>query len=88
MITVPFRFDPIDCHTRETVMMALDDLCYMDWLSYLKKHATKIEIEDPRYLAPQHLYEVIFKFHLDPKLETYYTLKYGSYECTMNYTNF
>lgn len=77
MILVPFRFDPIDCHNRDTVMMALNDLCHMDWLYYLKSHATKIEFIDPHYLAAVHMYEVIFKFHLDPKHETYYNIKYS-----------
>jgi hypothetical protein len=58
-------------------MMALDELCYMDWVAYLKKHAVKIEFVDPCYLAPQHMYEVIFKFYLDPKHETYYNIKYN-----------
>lgn len=78
MIEVPFTLDPIDCHNRETVLMALDDLCYMDWLYCLKKNAIKIEFDDPYYLAAQHLYQVIFKFHLDPKYETFYRLKYNS----------
>lgn len=76
MIEVTFRFDPIDCHTRETVMMALDSFYYMDWLTYLKKHAIKIEFEEPRYLPATHMYNVTFEFYLDPKHETFYRLKY------------
>jgi len=76
MIAVPFRLDPIDCHTRETVMMTLDSFCFMDWLIYLKKHAIKIEFKDPQYLAAIHMYEVTFEFYLDPKHETLYRIKY------------
>ena len=77
MIVVPFHFDPIDCHTRETVIMALDMLPQMEWLDYLKKHAIKVEFRDPQYLAAQHMYQVVFNFHLDPKHETYYNIKYN-----------
>lgn len=56
--------------------MALDLLPQMEWLDYLKKHATKVEFSDPQYLSAQHLYQVVFKFHLDPKHETYYNIKY------------
>jgi hypothetical protein len=76
MISLTLRLDPIDCHTRGTVLMALDDLCYIDSIAYLKKTATNIEFTELHYLASVHMYQVTFDFHLDSKHETFFRIKY------------
>jgi hypothetical protein len=49
----------------------------MPWLNYLLENNEGIETEK-FYNAPSHMYEVKFKFKMDPKKETYYRIKYGS----------
>ena len=84
MIIVPFDTEPHDIATHKQLsnkeLDAVLDNAYntMEWFRYLSDHATKVEVVKTIYKPPEHLTTTVFGFHLDPKHETYYRLKYGS----------
>ena len=82
MIKVPFDTPSYDNH-RQLTSSELNDVLdnaykKMEWFRYLADHALKVEIVDTIYRPPEHLTTTVFGFHLDPKHETYYRLKYDS----------
>jgi len=46
------------------------------WLKYLTEHSKNIEV-NKNYNPTTMKYDVIFKFDLDPKKETFYRIKYN-----------
>jgi len=84
MIKVPFDTPSYDIvKHRNLTHKELNDVLdnaykTMEWFRYLSDHALKVEIVDTIYRPPEHLTTTVFGFHLDPKHETYYRLKYGS----------
>ncbi len=74
MIRVPVTLDLI---YKETPEWFLENTDYMPWLTYLKENCERVEIKSHRNEATlQH--HVIYEFHLEPKKETFYRLKYGA----------
>jgi hypothetical protein len=72
MIKVAFRIEP-----HEDVYDHLKQWAgTMPWLEYLQTNCTDLSIESVYHPAP-HLNEIVFRFDLPPKKETYYRLKYG-----------
>ena len=84
MIKVPFDTPSYDvANHRNLTHKELNDVLdnaykKMEWFRYLADHALKVEIVDTIYRPPEHITITVFGFHLDPKHETYYRLKYGS----------
>jgi len=84
MIKVPFDTENYDIvRHRNLPRKELNDVLdnaykTMEWFRYLSDHAVKVEIVDTIYRPPEHITTTVFGFHLDPKHETYYRLKYDS----------
>lgn len=84
MIIVPFDTEPHNMATHKQLtskeLNRVLDNAYktMEWFRYLSDHATKVEVVDTIYKPPEHLTTTVFGFHLEPKHETYYRLKYES----------
>jgi len=77
MIEVPFNIDRHDAESSNPLSTWIQREWNMPWLNYLLEHTNGIETEQV-YDAPTDMYRITFKFHLDPKKETYYRIKYGS----------
>ena len=72
MIKVAFRIDP-----GEDIYSYLEQWAdTMPWLEYLRTNYTDLSIDSIYHPAP-HLNEIVFRFELPPKKDTYYRLKYG-----------
>lgn len=72
MIKVAFRIEPdedVYAHLKQCARN-------MPWLEYLQTNCTDLSIESVYHPSP-HLNEVVIRFELTPKKETYYRLKYG-----------
>jgi hypothetical protein len=77
MIKVPFTVDPFyDAKNSNDISMFLQQYRGMPWLTYLLENAIKVT-SVKHYKADTHQYIVDFHFHLDPKKETFYRIKYG-----------
>lgn len=74
MIKVPFTLDLI---YKETPEWFLENTDYMPWLTYLKENCEHLEIKRCGRNEATLQENVIYEFHLEPKKETYYRLKYG-----------
>lgn len=76
MIEVPFDIERHDAESHNPLSTWIQRNWDMPWLMYLLKHTKSIETEH-FYDAPRDMYEVRFRFYLDPKQETYYRLKFN-----------
>jgi len=76
MIEVPFMIDATEADNSNPLSTWIQHNWDMPWLNYLLEHNHGIETEK-FYDAPRDMYEVRFRFKLDPQKETYYRLKYG-----------
>jgi hypothetical protein len=77
MIEVPWIMTAEEAENTNPLSHWIQRHWNMPWLNYLLEHNEGIETEK-FYNAPSHMYEVKFKFKMDPKKETYYRIKYGS----------
>ena len=77
MIKVPFTVDAHDVNNSNEISHFLQRYRGMPWLTYLLDNAINVESEK-YYKADTFEYVVDFYFHLDPKKETYYRLKYDT----------
>lgn len=77
MIKVPFIAEAHDVKNSNEISHFLQRYQGMPWLTYLIQNAKKIE-SVKHYKPAEHQYVVDFHFHLDPKKETFYRIKYGS----------
>ena len=77
MIKVPFTVEAQEVRDRNEISHFLQRYRDMPWLTYLLDNAIRVESEK-YYKADTFEYVVNFHFHLDPKKETYYRIKYGS----------
>jgi len=77
LIRVPWLLERGDVENSNALSNFLQHQWGMPWLEYLTKHSTKIETEKYWDNATM-MYNITFKFHLDPKKETFYRIKYGS----------
>ena len=77
MIKVPFTAEVHEIKDSNSISHFLQRYQGMPWLTYLIENATKIE-SVKHYHPVTHQYVVDFHFHLDPKKETFYRIKYGS----------
>jgi hypothetical protein len=77
MIKVPFTAAVHEVKESNSISHFLQRYQGMPWLTYLIENATKIE-SVKHYHPVTHQYVVDFLFHLDPKKETYYYLKFSS----------
>jgi len=77
MIKVPFKIDRLDVTNSNPLSTWIQRNWDMPWLNYLLENNQGIETEK-FYDALTDMYEVTFKFKMDPKKETFYRLKYGT----------
>ena len=73
MIKVAFRIEPhenVYAHIRQWASN-------MPWLEYLQTNCTDLSIESVYHPGP-YQNEVIFRFELPPKKETFYRMKYSN----------
>ena len=76
MVEVPWLLDTDGSEDSNALNHFLQRNWGMPWLDYLIDNNQGIECE--RVYKPDiDMYEVIFKFKIEPKKETYYRLKYG-----------
>jgi len=76
MVEVPWLLEMVDSEDSNALNHFLQRNWGMPWLDYLIDNNQGIECE--RVYKPDiDMYEVIFKFKIEPKKETYYRLKYG-----------
>jgi hypothetical protein len=76
MIKVPFTVEAHEVKNTNEISHFLQRYQGMPWLTYLLENAIKVESEK-YYEAAAFQYVVNFHFHLDPKKETFYRIKYG-----------
>ena len=76
MIEVPWMITAEDVKDSNPLSTWIQRNWDMPWLNYLLEHNEGIETEK-FYDAPTHMYEVKFRFKMDPKKETFYRIKYG-----------
>lgn len=77
MIEVPWMLERQDCENDNALQNFLQRNWGMPWLEYLTEHTTNVSV-DKHYDRATMMYNVTFKFDLDPKKETYYRIKYGT----------
>ena len=77
MIKVPFTVEAQEVRNGNEISHFLQRYRDMPWLTYLLDNAINVESEK-YYDAATFQYVVNFHFHLEPKKETYYRIKYGS----------
>jgi hypothetical protein len=77
MIEVPWMITAEDVKDSNPLSTWIQRNWNMPWLNYLLEHNQGIETEK-FYDAPTDMYEVKFKFKMDPKKETFYRLKYDN----------
>ena len=77
MIEVLFNINKHDAESSNPLSTWIQREWGMPWLHYLLENTNSIETEK-FYMADTYQYQVTFKFHLDPKKETFYRIKYGS----------
>lgn len=77
MIKVPFTIEAYEVEDSNDISHFLQRYKNMPWLTYLLDNTIKVESEK-FYKAATFQYVVNFYFHLDPKHETFYRIKYGS----------
>ena len=82
MIEVPFMVPAEDVirygHRHDASLTAfIQQFHGMPWLMYLLENAKRVD-KIKYYDAGPDMYQVNFQFHLDPKKETFYRIKYGN----------
>jgi len=81
MINVPFAVPAEDLKRYksegESLTAFIQQFRDMPWLMYLLENASRVD-KIKEYNAATHMHEVHFQFHLDPKKETYYRIKYDT----------
>ena len=77
MINVPFTVDAHEVRDSNEISHFLQRYKGMPWLTYLLDNAINVESEK-YYDAASFQYVVNFHFHLEPKKETYYRIKYDT----------
>ena len=77
MIEVPWMLERQDCKNDNALQNFLQRNWGMPWLKYLTENSTDVKV-DKYYDPATMMYNVTFKFELDPKKETFYRIKYGT----------
>ena len=76
MIEVTFKVEGYEVENTNPLSTWIQRNWDMPWLNYLLENNQGIETVK-FYDPPTHMYEVKFRFKMDPKKETFYRIKYG-----------